>query len=269
LDLRDLQRHWHRFGQRDPLWAIISWDEKKGNQWNRDEFFKLGVEEITSLMAHIERLVPALLRRRALDFGCGVGRLSQALASHFDEVVGVDIAPSMIKLAKQYNRHGRRCRYYLNEVDDLRSFDSANFDLVYSNLVLQHMEPRYAKRYIQEFLRILVPGGSVVFQLPGERLVAARDVDPIPGSVVSETAQRGPLLRRVVKRVAPDSWLEAYRRFRDRNEPAFMEVYTTRREEVESFLMQNGAQIVDVEQNGSAGPGFSSFRYFATKPAQG
>ncbi len=50
-------------------------------------------------------------KRRALDFGCGVGRLTQALARHFNIVDGVDIAPSMIELANQFNRSGGRCRY--------------------------------------------------------------------------------------------------------------------------------------------------------------
>jgi ubiquinone/menaquinone biosynthesis C-methylase UbiE len=191
------------------------------------------------------------------------------LASHFDEVVGVDIAPSMIKLAKRYNRHGPRCRYYLNETDNLRSFDSGSFDLVYSNLVLQHMKPQYAKDYIQEFLRILVAGGLAVFQLPSERLAAGSDKNTVPSSVASVTAQRRPLLRGIVKQLTPDSWLEAYRRVRDRNEPPIMEMYTTRREEIESFLIQNGGKIMEVEQDGAAGPGYSSFRYFAMKPRTG
>ena len=37
-------------------------------------------------MLNADRLVPALERRRALDFGCGIGRLTCALADHFDEI---------------------------------------------------------------------------------------------------------------------------------------------------------------------------------------
>src|SRR5262249_5547329 len=46
----------------------------------------------------------------------------------------------------------------------------AAFDLVYSNVVLQHMEPEYSARYIHEFTRILAPGGVAVFQLPSHLL---------------------------------------------------------------------------------------------------
>ena len=158
MELKELQQHWDRFGRKDPLWAIVAWPEKKGNKWQLDEFFETGVREIAAVVESAEGLNIDLKRRRALDFGCGVGRLTQALANHFDEVVGVDIAPSMVKLARKYNRHGSKCTYHLNETDDLRLFPDETFDFVYTNIVLQHMLPVYAKSYIREFLR--VPGSQ-------------------------------------------------------------------------------------------------------------
>ena len=97
----------------------------------------------------------------------------------------------MIKLVKRYNRHGQRCRYYLNERADLRLFESESFDVIYSSLVLQHMTPTYAKSYIKEFLRVLVPGGLLVFQFPGERLVSTGRVLPVPRPALPQEP-RGP-----------------------------------------------------------------------------
>jgi 2-polyprenyl-3-methyl-5-hydroxy-6-metoxy-1,4-benzoquinol methylase len=51
---------------------------------------------------------------RALDFGCGVGRLTQALATHYDKVDGVDISWEMINLARRHNQHGDRVKYFAN-----------------------------------------------------------------------------------------------------------------------------------------------------------
>lgn len=62
-----------------------------------------------ALIEYVRSLNIDCPRKHALDFGCGVGRLTQALAAHFDEVTGVDISPSMIKLAKKYSRHGDGC----------------------------------------------------------------------------------------------------------------------------------------------------------------
>jgi ubiquinone/menaquinone biosynthesis C-methylase UbiE len=107
---------------------------------------------------------------RALDFGCGVGRLTQALAEYFSEVVGLDISAPMVERAREYNRHGDRCTYRVNLVDDLSQLDSASFDFVYSDKVLQHMHPSISSRYIGEFFRILKPGGVALFQIPSGRL---------------------------------------------------------------------------------------------------
>jgi ubiquinone/menaquinone biosynthesis C-methylase UbiE len=72
----------------------------------------------------------------------------------------------MIRLAREYNRFGSRCRYYVNAADDLRMFEDGHFDFIYSNIVLQHIPPEYSTRYIREFIRILDPHGMAVFQVP-------------------------------------------------------------------------------------------------------
>jgi len=102
----------------------------------------------------------------ALDFGCGVGRLTQALCQYFERCIGVDIAGSMIKLAWKYNRFGDRCHYLVNDVGDLRMFEDGHFDFIYSNIVLQHIPSEYSTHYIREFVRLLSPGGMAVFQMP-------------------------------------------------------------------------------------------------------
>jgi SAM-dependent methyltransferase len=111
---------------------------------------------------------------RALDFGCGPGRLTQAMAGHFERVDGVDIAPGMIECARALNQAGHRCTYHLNATGDLRLFADATFDFVYSNITLQHMEPRFSRCYIAEFTRVTRAGGVIVFQVPSEPVADAR-----------------------------------------------------------------------------------------------
>jgi SAM-dependent methyltransferase len=176
--LRELQRNWDEFGRRDPLWAILTVPEKINRKWKARDFFATGEREVREVMCYVEALGVPFARRRALDFGCGVGRLTQALCLYFKESCGVDIAPSMIELAARYNRHGERCRYFVNPAGDLRLFESDSFDFVYSNIVLQHMGPEHSKNYIREFLRVLAPGGVLVFQLPSEPNPAHLPVAP-------------------------------------------------------------------------------------------
>ncbi|MGO8864809.1 MAG: methyltransferase domain-containing protein [Acidimicrobiales bacterium] len=165
MDLDDLRCNWDALGEQDPLWAILSDPDKSGGRWDLEEFLRLGVSNADG---YVERL-RALGRRtsgRVLDFGCGVGRVTQGFAAYFEECVGVDIAASMIGRAGQLNRFGQRVHYVLNERDDLARFPDDHFDLVFSMLVLQHMPESLSTGYIREFLRVCAPGGAVVFQIP-------------------------------------------------------------------------------------------------------
>jgi 2-polyprenyl-3-methyl-5-hydroxy-6-metoxy-1,4-benzoquinol methylase len=162
--LKRVQDAFEEFGHADPLYAALSRSEFEGNRWNAKTFFDTGRIEISDVLAYLDSLgVPTNLGR-ALDFGCAVGRLSQALADHFTEVVGVDIAASMVEKAEAYNRHGARVRYLVNTTPDLSLLENESFDFVYSNEVLQHIPPEHQSGYIREFVRVLKPGGIAVFQ---------------------------------------------------------------------------------------------------------
>src|SRR5262245_18956478 len=122
MKLEDLQKHWDRFGETDPLWAILTKPGTEGGRWDITEFLTTGVDEIQEVIQYAQAIAPGFAMGRALDFGCGVGRLTQALAKHFLQADGVDIAPSMIESAKRLNVAGEQCRYWLNSSADLRLF---------------------------------------------------------------------------------------------------------------------------------------------------
>jgi ubiquinone/menaquinone biosynthesis C-methylase UbiE len=163
---RRIQKSWDRFGAEDPFWAVLTRAEKKGGKWSEAEFFESGRQDIRAALKRVKALGLHLQYKTALDFGCGPGRLTQALAEHFQEVHGVDIAPSMIAKAHALNQFGNRCIYHLNEQPDLRLFAADTFDMVYSWLVLQHMPRQLALGYLAEFARVTKPGGVIVFQVP-------------------------------------------------------------------------------------------------------
>jgi glycosyltransferase involved in cell wall biosynthesis/ubiquinone/menaquinone biosynthesis C-methylase UbiE len=166
---RKIQKSWDRFGKEDPFWAVLTHPDKKGGRWNEAEFFETGRRDIRAVLDRMTALGISLKYEKALDFGCGPGRITQALAEHFQEVHGIDIAPSMIATANELNRNGRRCIYHLNEEPHIRLFDENTFDMVYTWLVLQHMPTQLALGYIAEFVRVTRPGGVIVFQVPDRR----------------------------------------------------------------------------------------------------
>jgi SAM-dependent methyltransferase len=164
MNIQEAHQNWTELGNDDPMWAILTDPDKKGGKWTAEEFFQNGREEIRRAMKKLEDSGIALQPGRALDFGCGLGRLSQALACYFAWVDGVDISASMIEKARAFNRAPEKVRYHLNLKADLSAFPSATYDFIYTRICLQHIPPQYQLRYISEFMRLLKPGGVADFQ---------------------------------------------------------------------------------------------------------
>lgn len=150
----------------DPFWGVHSTPEGQFGQWDREEFFQTGETEIAALMASLETLGRPGRRERALDFGCGVGRLTRALGSRFDHVYGVDVSAPMVELAKELNADLPSCEFILNTEHTLAFVPDEHVDLVYTRIVLQHLGSRpLIRMYIAELLRTVHPGGIFVFQV--------------------------------------------------------------------------------------------------------
>jgi SAM-dependent methyltransferase len=172
MELERLRRTWENLGRRDPMWAVLSDPAKAGGRWDRGEFFATGENDVAWLRAWLQQLGVDLPAGDALDFGCGVGRLSQALAPCFASVTGVDISEPMVERARAENRHGERVRYVCNPRADLALFGDGVFAFAMTVLVLQHLRPAYTLGYLRELLRVLRPGGLLFFQLPTAELYA-------------------------------------------------------------------------------------------------
>lgn len=163
-ELESLRRTWDSVGQSNPVFAIQGTPENWLRKDPDDEFFRTGREEIATERSHIESLGIELPHGRVLDFGCGLGRLTQALAERFDEAVGVDIAASMIEGARAANQRGSHCQFVLNERDDLTIFGNGSFDYVLCIAVFEHIPQPLAERYMRELIRVLKPGGIGSFR---------------------------------------------------------------------------------------------------------
>ncbi|MEM8783137.1 MAG: class I SAM-dependent methyltransferase [Planctomycetota bacterium] len=218
-----------------------------------EAFFASGRRTAETLVDQLDEqgLLPAsrqsLLRDgRALDFGCGVGRLTQALCGHFQAAIGVDISPTMVRLADEHNRFGDRCRYVVNAAADLGVLKDGRFDLCYSLIVLQHMPWEAARGYLADMARRLTPRGRLVFQLP------AAHTPPPP---------RTPL-HALARRVLPETCRRLRRRWRDPL-AARMQMHATPRPTVEAFLASLGLEVLYVRESDDAGPGYASWLYVA------
>jgi trans-aconitate methyltransferase len=244
--LQKLQRTWEGLAQADPLWAICTDPAKQNRRWSREEFFATGRNEVGVVLRCLADLGMRVDGKApALDFGCGVGRLTRALAEHFPECWGVDISPTMITLAKEFNRDLPQCRFFLNEQDKLESLKDNYFGFIYTSIVLQHMEEKYIRRYIVELLRVLRPGGVMVFQLPD--------------------SLRGNALTRIRAKVALRARLNAVLGTQG---PRGMEMHCIKAEDIRRFVEANGARVVDVRLTNSSEPSFGGNLQYLREPPQ-
>jgi SAM-dependent methyltransferase len=95
---------------------------------------------------------------RALDFGCGVGRLTLPLAERCEHVYGVDVSTSMLREAdRNATEQGIRNVEWV-ETRRLPEL-SGQYDLVLSTIVFQHIPVREGERLFATLAQGLRPGG--------------------------------------------------------------------------------------------------------------
>ena len=132
-------------------------------------FFATATEVINGLEWELRR-VPLAQRGnwRALEIGCGPGRLMRPLARHFVEIHGVDVSDEMIALAKEKLRDTPNAFPHVGDGSTLPQFEDNFFDFIYSYAVFQHIPSReVVNQYLKEIARVLKPGGLVRLQFNG------------------------------------------------------------------------------------------------------
>jgi ubiquinone/menaquinone biosynthesis C-methylase UbiE len=246
--LQELQRNWEGLAQADPLWAICTDPTKRNDQWSRDDFFATGKAELQVVLDCVAEAGVSIDRNSpALDFGCGVGRLTQAMAAHFPECWGIDISPTMIRLAKEFSEGLPQCRFLLNEHDRLDALHDSYFGFIYTSIVIQHIARAYSRKYIAELVRVLKPGGALVFQVPD--------------------SLRGSALRRMRAKLALRS---KWQSFLGRAKPYTMEMHCIPEEDIRKLVHKSGARVVDVRLTNSTDPSFcGNLQYIKLEPLAG
>ena len=147
-------RDWEEFGRSDPYAAVLAYE-------SRSAFFASGDEHVAALLRIIrEQLPPGVEPLRALDFGCGVGRLLIPLAETFREVVGVDISESMrAETRRNCDERG------LDNVELFPTLDplvesGARFELVHTYIVLQHIRRDRGMPILSSLIDLVAFGGT-------------------------------------------------------------------------------------------------------------
>jgi SAM-dependent methyltransferase len=105
---------------------------------------------------------------RALEIGCGVGRLTRHLAGIFGEVHGLDVSSEMIRLGRERLADLPNVHLHHGNGVDLSGLADDSFQFVFSYIVFQHVPDKAViASYVREVARVLEPGGLFKFQVHG------------------------------------------------------------------------------------------------------
>jgi SAM-dependent methyltransferase len=157
-----------------------------GRDQDESAFYATAADVLSSLEAELKRLPRGVNRRawRALEIGCGPGRLIKPLSRHFGEIHGVDVSDEMIHLGRKRLSDIPHAHLHATNGASLALFADESFEFVYSYAVFQHIPSRdVVLEYMREIRRVLKPGGIFHGQFNG--VAHAGDTDTWSGVVFS------------------------------------------------------------------------------------
>ena len=125
-----------------------------------DELWELVPDEPGPPAPHLAAFVRALgTAERALDLGCGDGRLTRELRAN--DLVAADVSLVALKRARKRLEHATLV--LLDPAAPL-PFDDSSFDLALCAETLEHV--RDTQRFLSELRRVLAPGGRLAITTP-------------------------------------------------------------------------------------------------------
>jgi SAM-dependent methyltransferase len=221
-----IQKQWSILGEKDPYWSVLtSADFKVDNvRKNQENFFTTGQVDAALVDAFHKRVDLRIPFGTCLELGCGVGRVTRYLASRFDKIIGVDISPGNLELARRYLKDNNISNVELILLRSIKEIQNLpSFDYLYSFIVLQHNPPPVQYLMLENLFGKVRTGGGCLFQIPtdvvGYKFNAKEylrskppvmETHSLPMPAVLDLMQRNGLL---VKDVRPDYWIGVYGSF--------------------------------------------------------
>ncbi len=178
--VRDTDADWNAIATNEPFFGVLANDQYRRHNLDEravEEFYASGRADIEHVIAMLRRVTGEKVKPQlALDFGCGVGRLTFAMRDYARRAVGVDVADAMLDIARE-RAESRRLR----EIEFRSTLPDEPFDWVSSLIVFQHIPPQRGHELIEQLVERLAPGGLVSLQLtffrdPNHRDELLRDI---------------------------------------------------------------------------------------------
>ena len=162
-DTDRMRRFWDERAREDALHFVD--DREPYRAADPGRFFAHGERDLDGLLGTLE--APAITAEDdVLDLGCGVGRLTRAIAARAGRVTALDVSPEMLRRAQDLNPGLGNVTWVLGDGETLEPIGDGSIDVAVSHVVLQHIPSvKVQLGYVEELGRVLRPGGWAAFGL--------------------------------------------------------------------------------------------------------
>ncbi len=166
-----MEAYWDRAARVDPFRYVDNsrwvWAE------DLDAFWRTGEQVVDQLFTDLG--IGLTGTEEVVEIGCGVGRLTRALAPRARSVEALDVSEEMLTHARRHNAHLANVHWLHGDGHTLAPLRDSSFDACVSFVVFQHLpDPELTYGYVREMGRVLRPGGWSVFQVSNDPRVHKR-----------------------------------------------------------------------------------------------
>jgi SAM-dependent methyltransferase len=174
----EIRRFWDRRASENAFFFVDNRVDYRDPDLRR--FWIEGEQDLDRLLGALG--VSIVADQRVLEIGCGIGRLTRALAARSGSVQALDVSPAMLEIARRQNPDLKGVEWILGDGATLEPIPSVSVDACVSHVVFQHIpDPAITLGYVREIGRILRPTGWAALQLSNDPSVHRRP--PLPARV--------------------------------------------------------------------------------------
>jgi len=162
-----IKKSWEHLGDTRAHHSVLTSEDFLPDSLDKNigAFWKSGEREVKEIEAILKRHGVNLNEAKtAVEYGCGVGRVTSILANRVRAMHAYDISRPHLNYAKEHATEvGAEIEFHLVS-DPLGKLQPC--DLFYSRIVFQHNPPPIIHQLIKNALESLNPGGIAIFQVP-------------------------------------------------------------------------------------------------------
>jgi len=160
VNLEANRRFWDEKAQENAYWYVSSYGPYA--ERNLADFWNSGTliwRDLKSALAYAPSPSDVVV-----EIGCGVGRLTRAIAPEVGKVHALDLSPEMLERAREL--HLDNVALHPSDGQTLAGLPDGFAHLVLAYCVFQHLpSEQILAGYLQEMLRVARPGGLIAFTL--------------------------------------------------------------------------------------------------------